>query len=83
MLSSGDNVAEANKNVVALPVKPRTMHRSYRGVQITLTFIVGEKKWKWRVVVKQELAYEDYAPTDVKALRAAEKFIDGIKKGVQ
>jgi hypothetical protein len=42
-------------NVVALPVKPRTMHRSYRGVQITLTFVVGEKKWKWRVDIQQTL----------------------------
>lgn len=57
------------------------MHKTYRGVQITLTFVVSEKKWKWKVVIKQEMVYEDYAPTDVKALRAAEKFIDGVKKG--
>lgn len=69
-----------NNNVVALPVKPRTMHRSYRGVQITLTFVVGEKKWKWRVEIQQTLVYEDTAMTDVKALRAAEKFIDMQKR---
>lgn len=67
-------------NVVALPVKPRTMHRTYRGVQITLTFVVGDKKWKWRVDIQQTVTFEDFATTDVKALRAAEKFIDGVKK---
>jgi hypothetical protein len=70
-----------NNNVVALPVKPRTMHRSYRGVQITLSFIVESKKWKWKVSIQQTLEYEDEALTDVKALRAAEKFIDTVKKG--
>jgi hypothetical protein len=56
------------------------MHRTYRGVQITLTFVVGEKRWKWKATVKQELTFEDYASTDTKALRAAEKFIDTVKK---
>jgi hypothetical protein len=76
----GGDLVTDKSNVVALPVKPRTMHRTYRGVQITLTFVVGDKKWKWRVEVQQVLVYEDFAPTDVKALRAAEKFIDGVKR---
>jgi hypothetical protein len=74
------NLVVKQDNVVALPVKPKTMQRTYKGAKITLTFIVGKRVWKWRVEIQQTVAFEDEAATDVKALRAAEKFIDKVKK---
>jgi hypothetical protein len=67
------------ENVVALPVKPRTMRRTYKGVQIILTFVVGTKRWKWKVIITNTMEEEGEAPTDTKALRAAEKFVDQVK----
>ena len=67
--------------MIAFPVRPRTMKRQYKGAKITLTFVPAEKNWKWKVEVTTTMVYEDVAPTDVKALRAAERFIDKVKKG--
>lgn len=65
--------------VLAFPVKPKTMNRQYKGAKITLTYVPKDKEWKWKVEVTHTMTFEGAAATDVKALRAAEKFIDKTK----
>lgn len=69
-------------SVIAFPVKPKSMKRTYRGADIVLTFIPKApraEQWKWKVTITTKMEYEDVAASDVKALRAAEKFIDTVK----
>lgn len=66
--------------VVRLEVKPKTFQRTYKKHKITVTFIPATKKWRWKVTVVTTTHYDDYADTSMKAVRAAEKFIDKIEK---
>lgn len=62
--------------VVQIPVTPKTLKRQYKSNTYVLTFIPKTKKWKWTVTVKTEMVYSEEADTQVKAIRAAERFID-------
>lgn len=63
-------------NVVVLPVKPKTLKRQYKRQHYTVTFIPATKKWKWAVTIVRELKFEEEADTQIKAFKAAERFID-------
>jgi hypothetical protein len=67
-----DNVSYSLLN----KIKPKTLKRSYKRHAYVVTYIPKEKKWKWSVTVTTSMTYEDKADTQVKAFRAAEKFID-------
>lgn len=67
---------ETNTNVVPFKVPPKTLHRSYKSHSYVVTFIPKTKKWKWTVTVKTEMVFSEEADTQVKAFRAAERFID-------
>lgn len=67
----GDNVIPIRKEM-----KPKTLKRSYKRHEYTVTFIPKTKKWKWQVTVTTRMTYEEEADTQVKAFRAAERFID-------
>jgi hypothetical protein len=68
--------ASSSNNVVHLNIKPKTLNRQYKQHKFTITFEPKTKKWKWIVEVTTKMVYSDVADTQVKALRAAEKFID-------
>ncbi len=57
-------------------VIPKTLSRQYKSQKYVLTFIPKTKKWKWTVTVETKMVYSEEADTQVKAIRAAEKFID-------
>lgn len=63
-------------NVHHLNIRPKTLHRQYKRHEYTLEFLPKTKKWKWTVTVITRMVYSEVADTQVKALRAAEKFID-------
>lgn len=71
MQSKGDD-----DNVVNFPIKPKQLNRKYKSHDFTVTFIPKTKKWKWTVTVTTRMVYSEEADTQVKAIRAAEKFID-------
>lgn len=62
--------------VVPLPIKPKTLNRTYKRQHYTVTFVPATKQWKWEVVIKTEMRYSEEASTQLKAFKAAEKFID-------
>lgn len=57
-------------------IKPKQMKRSYKKQHYTVTFVPATKKWKWEVEVVSTMKFSELADTQVKAFRAAEKFID-------
>jgi hypothetical protein len=63
-------------NVHFLNIKPKTLHRSYKRHEYLVEFIPKTKKWKWTVTVTHKSVFSEEADTQVKAFRAAEKFID-------
>lgn len=69
-------MADEASNVIPMNIKPKTLNRQYKQHKYTVTFEPKTKKWKWKVEVTTKMVYEDVADTQVKALRAAEKFID-------
>lgn len=66
----------SKSNVIPMPVKPKQLNRQYRSHAYTITYIPKTKKWKWTVTVTTKMVYSEEADTQVKAIRAAEKFID-------
>lgn len=74
-------MTSADDNVIPFRVEPKTLNRTYKSQSYTVTYIPKEKKWKWTVTVTTKMTYSDIAPTQVKAFRAAEKFIDQNCKG--
>jgi hypothetical protein len=64
-------------------IKPKSMKRQYKRQTYTVTFIPATKKWKWEVtvVIETKFSTSDIAETQIKAFRAAEKFIDQHVKG--
>lgn len=74
----GEEISYEGRNVVSIHknIKPKTLRRSYKRHSYVVTFLPKEKKWKWSVTVTTSMTYEDVAETQVKAFRAAEKFID-------
>lgn len=71
---SGSNVAKVEGNVTH--IKPKTMKRTYKRQHYTVTFVPATKKWKWEVVITTHMKFSEEADTQVKAFRAAERFID-------
>lgn len=63
-------------NVVRLNIIPKTLNRQYKSHKYVVTFIPKTKKWKWTVTVETRMTFSEEADTQVKALRAAERFID-------
>lgn len=63
-------------NVVPITVKPKTLTRHYKRTTYVVTFVPKTKKWKWDVTVTNVMKYGEEADTQVKAFRAAERFID-------
>jgi len=63
-------------NVHQLKVKPKTLNRIYKTHKYKVTYVPSTKKWKWTVSVVSHMQYSDVADTQLKAFRAAEKFID-------
>lgn len=59
-----------------LKIKPKTLNRTYKSHKYEVTFIPKTKKWKWTVTVVTKMCYSEEADTQVKAFRAAERFID-------
>lgn len=66
----------AVSNVVPMNIKPKTMNRTYKKQHYTVTFIPATKKWKWEVTITTKMVFSEVADTQIKAFRAAEKFID-------
>ena len=66
----------AEENVIPIRVKPKTLNRVYKTHKYTVTYVPKTKKWKWTVVVETKMTYSDEAETQVKAFKAAERFID-------
>jgi hypothetical protein len=64
----------ANENVVA--IQPKQLKRHYKRTTYVVTFIPSTKKWKWEVTITTTIKYHEEAETQIKAFRAAEKFID-------
>lgn len=63
-------------NVVQMNIKPKTLNRTYKKHKYTVTFVPATKKWKWLVEVVTTMKYSEEADTQIKAFRAAERFID-------
>jgi hypothetical protein len=57
-------------------IRPKTINRTYKKHKYTVSFIPATKKWKWEVEVVNTIRYCETADTQIKAFRAAEKFID-------
>lgn len=72
---------ENNNNVIEFKVPPKTLNRTYKSHSYTVTYIPKTKKWKWTVTVVSKMQYSDEADTQIKAFKAAEKFIDKNCKG--
>ena len=68
-------------NVVPLKVTPKTLRRVYKTHKYVVTYIPKTKKWKWTVSVVREMVYSDEADTQIKAFKAAERFIDKNCRG--
>lgn len=66
----------ATSNVVEMKIIPKTLKRKYKSHSYTVTFIPKTKKWKWTVEVISRMVFSEEADTQVKAFRAAERFID-------
>lgn len=71
----------AEKSNVVHIVPPKKMKRTYKKQHYTVTFVPKTKKWKWEVTVVNEVKFAEEADTQIKAFRAAEKFIDQHVKG--
>lgn len=63
-------------NVHVLNIKPKTLKRSYKRHSYLVEYIPKTKKWKWTVEVTTRMVFTEEADTQVKAFRAAEKFIE-------
>lgn len=70
-MASGENVDYS----LLKKIKPKTLTRSYNRHTYTVTFLPKEKKWKWAVTVTTSQTFSEVADTQIKAFRAAEKFI--------
>jgi hypothetical protein len=59
------------------------MNRLYKKQRYTVTFIPATKTWKWEVTVEVVTRYTERGESDtqIKAFRAAERFIDQYVKG--
>jgi len=71
-------------NVIKLEdVKPKTVKSVYKKIPITLTYLPNEGKWKWSIKIITETTYSEVSENEIKAKRAAQKYIDkhGIGKG--
>ena len=69
----------SSSNVIAFtpkPITPKTLKRSYRSHEYVVTYIPKTKKWKWSVTITTKMMFAEEADTQVKAYRAAERFID-------
>ncbi len=74
-------MSDPASNVLPFQVKPKQLKRQYKRQTYTVTFTPKTKKWHWEVVVTTTLKYGEDADTQIKAFRAAEKFIDQHVKG--
>lgn len=76
-----DDAPSSNVVQFKLP-PPKTSNRTYKSHSYTVTYLPKTKTWKWTVEIVQKIRYSEEAPTQVKAYRAAERFIDKeIKNG--
>lgn len=57
-------------------VRAKSLNRTYKRQSFTITFIPGDRLWKWEVTYVQTTSYSDTAKTMALAKRAAEKHID-------
>lgn len=57
-------------------VAPKSLTRTYRTHKYKVTYIPSTRKWKWTVSVVSKMEYSDVADTQLKAFKAAERFID-------
>ncbi len=62
-------------NVVSI-ITPKQMNRHYKRQKYTVTYVPATKSWKWEVTITTQLRFSEVAETQIKAFRAAEKFID-------
>jgi hypothetical protein len=67
-------------NVVHMDIKPKQIKRTYKQEHFTVTYKPSTKQWSWTVELIHKTTYSGEAPTQVKAIRAAEKHIDQVKK---
>jgi hypothetical protein len=66
-------------NVVPLKrPEPKQLRKTYKKQTYYVKFIPATKKWLWRVERTHVTVFEDEADTQIAAIRAAEKFIDGL-----
>ena len=61
-------------------IQAKVVREKYKKHNITITFLVESKKWKWEVEYVSVTTYGDIADTIAKAKRAAEKHIDRTLK---
>lgn len=66
----------AQSNILPFKVAPKQMKRPYKKQHYIVTFIPATKKWKWEVTITNTIKFAEEADTQIKAFRAAEKFID-------
>ena len=66
-------------NVLKFVAPPKTMNRNYKQHKYTVSFVPSTKQWEWCVEIVQTTVFKDIAPTQIKAFRAAVKFIDSVR----
>jgi len=63
-------------NVVQLVIPPKTLSRKYRNTSYVVSFVPATKQWSWKVTFTHVVEHEGDADTQLKAFKAAERFID-------
>ena len=66
-------------NVFDFTMKPKTLNKQYKKTHYQIKFIPESGEWQWTVKHVQETSYTEVAPTQIAAMRAAEKFIDKME----
>lgn len=73
-MSGAPHITQREDNVTY--IKPKTINRTYNKHRYTVTYLPKTKKWKWTVETTRVFKFSEEADTQIKAFRAAEKFID-------
>ncbi len=67
-------------DVVQFTVQPKSLNKSYKRHNFTVTYVPSTKKWSYDVELVQTTHLMGTADTQMKAVRAAEKQIDQVLK---
>ncbi len=68
-------------SVVSLGVTPKQERTTYKGTQITVTYVMQGKHrgmWEWRFAVSQPMSFNGYASKLERAMKDAKSQVDKL-----